>query len=745
MLHPLPSALLSPRGVTCPAGRVELPTLLCPPGSGRRCSGLVGTPAAWAGNHCPLCLPDVGELLAQGCFQVQLDMAKAPGPRQHRVPVLPNRAERGQQRRSRAPATLCVPIGGSQRAEPRGNVKSCAQLPAEADIGSPQLPGPKMGPSWAVLLLCSLLSPSRGFRLLPSAPRAAAAGVEQAVFQQDLPQPRAGLLGGNLLGGLLGKDGPVGGLLGKDGPVGGLLGKDGPVGGLLGKGGLLGGLLGGNGVLGGLLGADGAVGSLLGGLLDSEGVLGGVLGKGGVLDGVLGKDGLLDALLGKDGLVDSLLDAVLNLLIGKGGILARDGLVGSLLGGNGGDPAGPKIVNNSLPRISLRSLPGFGHQLGFNTQLLVETTSATGKELCLQVEADADLLVQDKWAAPQSARDCQAVDISIRFRPKVPLLEQPLQRLLADALREKGCNILNARLGVLSSLLRPGSPALPLGALGDLPPFSITSGDSVQMDLDLPPPTQTSDWVTVRDPGTGSAEGSPLRATLLLATGRPPRLSLPQQALGALLEQSQEHGDFDLNITNHLGNADAHLQGQVPNSLSLSTAALFPFIPQLSRVLPGSLPLELHLRVAKKPEVAVRGRGATATLGASIAVVVPALQKGQRPLFSLDADITLSIVPSVQDGRLRISLALDSISLTRAPPRLDPASASSLAEWLKQVLASAYVPGIDDALSVSVPLPSFLSTNLRNVQVDITDAEPSSWQSSLAGSCPSGTPSRLLA
>lgn len=133
MLHPLPSALLSPRGVTCPAGRVELPTLLCPPGSGRRCSGLVGTPAAWAGNHCPLCLPDVGELLAQGCFQVQPDMSKAPGPHQHRVPVLPSRAEGGQQRRSRAPATLCVPIGGSQRAEPRGNVKSCAQLPAEGE------------------------------------------------------------------------------------------------------------------------------------------------------------------------------------------------------------------------------------------------------------------------------------------------------------------------------------------------------------------------------------------------------------------------------------------------------------------------------------------------------------------------------------------------------------------------------------------------------------------------------------
>lgn len=33
-----------------------------------------------------------------------------------------------------------------------------------------------------------------------------------------------------------------------------------------------------------------------------------------------------------------------------------------------------KIVNNTLPKVSLRSLPGFGHQVGFNTQLLVEST-----------------------------------------------------------------------------------------------------------------------------------------------------------------------------------------------------------------------------------------------------------------------------------------------------------------------------------------------------------------------------------
>lgn len=36
-------------------------------------------------------------------------------------------------------------------------------------------------------------------------------------------------------------------------------------------------------------------------------------------------------------------------------------------------PSRLRIVNNTLPKISLRSLPGFGHQVDLNTQLLVES------------------------------------------------------------------------------------------------------------------------------------------------------------------------------------------------------------------------------------------------------------------------------------------------------------------------------------------------------------------------------------
>ncbi|XP_009702586.1 PREDICTED: BPI fold-containing family B member 4-like [Cariama cristata] len=371
-------------------------------------------------------------------------------------------------------------------------------------------------------------------------------------------------------------------------------------------------------------------------------------------------------------------------------------------------PGWLKIVNNTLPKISLRSLPGFGHQVGFNTQLLVEGTSALGRALCVQVEADVVMLVQDKGEALQNHKDCKTVDINIRVRPKVPLLDQPLTRLLSDALREVACYIVSAGLNVVNAVLGPRTLALPLQALGELPPFSIISGDAIQLDLNL----------LLGDAEGGvvaSTRGLPLATTLLLTTGHPPRLGLSRRTLGVLLETVWEQGAFNLNITNSM----------------------------LAKILPGSLPLELHVWVAREPVVAVRDRRATATLKASIDVFRPPPQSSQEPLFSLDTDIVLNIIPSVSDGKLRTSLALDSINLTRAAPRLDPLSVSAHCFGSRRC-SELFQRLCVDALRVSVPLPNILNTSLGNAKIDIADVDDSPDQTALKRSC-SGGLSALLA
>uniref|UniRef100_A0A8C3U4P0 Lipid-binding serum glycoprotein C-terminal domain-containing protein n=1 Tax=Catharus ustulatus TaxID=91951 RepID=A0A8C3U4P0_CATUS len=392
-------------------------------------------------------------------------------------------------------------------------------------------------------------------------------------------------------------------------------------------------------------------------------------------------------------------------------------------------PSRLRILNNTLPKISLRSLPGFGHQIDFNTQLLVES-SVPGQPLCEQVEVDATMVVQDTWTAHQNALNCKTVDINTYVRPRVPVLEEPLKRLLSNVLQDLGCNVINAKLKVLSSLLGSRNQVLPLGALGDLPSFSILSGDAIQMDLNLLSENARAGMMT-------PMQGLPLTASLKLVTGRPPRLSLSQDTLSALLEQVQGQGDLNLSITSLMG-SNSPLQGQVTHSNSLTMSALFPVIPQLTRVLPGSLPLELHVRVSKEPVVTVRDGRATVTLKATIDVASPALQTAQGVLFSVDVDIVLSITPSVSDGKLQTSLALDSINLTRFPPSLDASTASSFAEWLKKVLTAVYVPSVRDAFHVSVPLPNVLNINLGNAEVDITDVDEFSGQTTLGNSCSRG-------
>ncbi|XP_027577620.2 BPI fold-containing family B member 3-like [Pipra filicauda] len=388
---------------------------------------------------------------------------------------------------------------------------------------------------------------------------------------------------------------------------------------------------------------------------------------------------------------------------------------------------GLRIVNNTLPKISLRSLPGFGHQVDFNTQLLVES-SVPGQPLCEQVEVDATMLVQDTWTAHQSNMNCKTVDINTHVSPRVPILDEPLKRLLSDVLSDLGCNIINAKLNVVNSLLGSRNQMLPLGALGDLPPFSILGSDSIQLDLNLLSGNAEAGAVA-------PTQQLPLAATLLLATGRPPQLSLSQDTLSTLLEQVQGQGALNLSITNSLMSSQSPLQGQVPESTSLSVSALFPFIPQLARSLPGSLPLELRVRMRDEPVVAVRDGRATVTLKASVDVHVPALQTSQGLLFSVDTDIVLNITPSVSDGKLQTSLALDSIKVTRSPPSLNPSAVPSLTEWLKQILTATYVPGVNDAFHVSVPLPNVLNTNLRNAEVTITDADELPGQATLEGYC----------
>ncbi|NXK48538.1 BPIB3 protein, partial [Chauna torquata] len=445
-----------------------------------------------------------------------------------------------------------------------------------------------------------------------------------------------------------------------------------------------------------------------------EGLLGGLLGGSG-LGGLLGSDGLVGGLLGDNGLAD--------------GLLGGDGLVGGILGNNG--LVG--IVNITLPKINLRFLPGIGLQLNIYTQLLIDGNGAVGGLLQLQVEANITArarLVQDKSGALKLVvEDCKTLlgginipahlchvlfPIFLLPRPKVPLVEKTLKSVLGNVLPRLLCPVVDTILGVMNSLLGSMTSVLPLGALGDLQftlsSLPIVSDKSIQLDLNL----------LLRDAEGNVVEpvqGQLSPVTLLPAAGNGVQLGLSQGVLGAVLGLAQRQGAFNLDISS----------SAVPNSISLSTSALLSVFPQLAAVLPGSLPLALRVRLSGTPEVALQDGRATATFRATVDVLAHRPGFPLQTLFTLDSDIDLNITPSVSSGKLRTSLAIESVHPTPSlfssgiDSCLLPLQVSRLEGWVKDVLAAAYVPAINSAMSMGIPLPNILNASFENGQVDVAD------------------------
>ncbi|NXC44517.1 BPIB3 protein, partial [Penelope pileata] len=435
-----------------------------------------------------------------------------------------------------------------------------------------------------------------------------------------------------------------------------------------------------------------------------EGALTGSLANGhllqGLLSGLLGPDGLLGGLLGPNGLLGGLLG---------GGLLGKDGLLGTVQG-----LTGLRIVNITLPKISLRFMPGIGLQLNIYTQVLIDGNGTVGGLLQLQAEANITArvrLAQDKSGALRLVvEDCKTLlgDINIRVGPKVPLVGKTLKGVLGSVLPRLLCPVVDTVLGVVNSLLGCVTSVLPLGALGNLQ-YTLSSlpivGDkSIQLDLNLL--LRDAEGNVVQPAG-----GPSVPLSLPPAVGRGAQLGLSQGVLGAVLGLAQRQGAFDMDISSSM----------VPNSISLTTSALLSALPQLSAVVPGSLPLVLRLRLSDAPVVALRDGTATATLRAAIDVIARRPGFPLQTLFSLDSDIVLDVTPSVSGGRLHTSLAVDRVNLRLASSQLGPINISLLEGWVKDVLAAAYVPAINKAVSAGIPLPNIFNTSFENGQVDIAD------------------------
>uniref|UniRef100_A0A493TMJ3 BPI fold containing family B member 4 n=2 Tax=Anas platyrhynchos platyrhynchos TaxID=8840 RepID=A0A493TMJ3_ANAPP len=383
----------------------------------------------------------------------------------------------------------------------------------------------------------------------------------------------SGGLGGGLLGGVGLLGGLTGGLLGGGG--GGLLG--GLTGGLLGAGGGAGGaLLGGGGEAGGGLLGGNAGGGLRGDAYGAAprnglpprgwpaaagdiprggippGVSGGALGDGG-LQGTAGTLGGPGGLLGRGG------------LLGSGGLLGGGGLLGVL--GEGGllstvqGLTGLRIVDLTLPRVSLRLLPGIGVHLNLYTRVALNGKSLLGLlDIAVEVNITSRVrLTMDGTGYPRLVIEkCDTLlgGIKVRLlRGLLPVVDNLLASVLNRLLPNLLCPVLDVALGLVSDQLGFVNSLVPLGLLGSIQytvsSLPLVTGQFLEVDLN-----------TVVGRAAGGLVDFPLGRTESVPA--PPRVPMPPlppmpdtsssqlglsvNFLRSVLSALQKEGALDLDI-----------------------------------------------------------------------------------------------------------------------------------------------------------------------------------------------------
>uniref|UniRef100_A0A8B9P3B8 BPI fold containing family B member 4 n=1 Tax=Apteryx owenii TaxID=8824 RepID=A0A8B9P3B8_APTOW len=521
-----------------------------------------------------------------------------------------------------------------------------------------------------------------------------------------------GLLGGGGGGGLLG--GVTGGLLGGSG--GGLLG--GLTGGLLGGGGNAGG---GGGMPGGSFGGD-AYGGVPSGMPGPRGwpaagrdvpggdvpagVAGGALGPGGLLGdgGVLGTVGVLGGsggLLGRGG------------LLGSGGLLGGGGVLGVL--GEGGllstvqGLTGLRIVELTLPKVSLRLLPGIGVHLNLYTRASISAKSLLGfLDIAVEVNITARVrLTMGGTGYPRLlVEQCDTLlgGIKVRHkwaagacpRPALNANSPPLPYLL------QLCPVVDVALGLVNDQLGLVNSLVPLGILGSVQytvsSLPLVTGQFLEVDLNTAV-GQIAGGVVDYPLGRPEAVPMPPKVPMPPLPPMPDtsssQLGLSVNFLSSVLSVLQKQGVLDLDISNGM------FSGLPP----LTTSTLGALIPAVFEAYPEPQELLLKVAVPEAPVVTLKKDKGVIQLRATTEVMVIHPDDVQKSLCLLNIDATLLAQFSVEDQKLKISASLENLSSHRGP----------------------FVPGAQGRfcpagiLGGGVPLPKLLNIDFSNADVDVVE------------------------
>ncbi|XP_074898406.1 BPI fold-containing family B member 6 [Buteo buteo] len=373
--------------------------------------------------------------------------------------------------------------------------------------------------------------------------------------------------------------------------------------------------------------------------------------------------------------------------------------------------SGLKVKDLHPPVISLMLSPGLGLFMAVLIQMTITGKSFIGGNMEIALAANltaSSLLWQDAAGIPRfSSRNCHIALVSIKTKvpssvlPKVTskFLDSTLQKVLPCLL----CPAVDAVLNLVNAKFTTMTSEIPLGTAGTLqyallnPP--LTSETFIELDLK-----------TVLHQKEGKEVGLPMERSSL-ASLPPKRDAATQLVLSANFlsaELSILQTSFNLEISNSM------VLGLPP----LVTTMLGALIPKISRVLPPSQPVVIEMREAKAPVVTITPDKSLVQLFSTAEFWVSPSDSAPDSLFVLDIHSNLEVQFAIAEEKLRLSLALQSLSwVALASSSLGTFDELPLKGVLADIIHVAYVPLINRVLWGGIPLPDLLGITYQRANI----------------------------
>ncbi|XP_007932912.1 BPI fold-containing family B member 3 [Orycteropus afer afer] len=375
--------------------------------------------------------------------------------------------------------------------------------------------------------------------------------------------------------------------------------------------------------------------------------------------------------------------------------------------------SGLKIEEITLPKVSLKLLPGFGVQLNLHTKVGLHGSGPLGSLLQLGAEVN----VSSRVALGVSARGTPILIVKrcstllghislvsgLLPAPLFGVVEQTLFKVLPGLL----CPVVDSVLGVVNELLGAVLSLVPLGALGSVE-FSLATLPLISnqyIELDINPIVKGVAGNIIDFPKPPKPVKVPPKED------HTSQVTVPLYLFTTVFGLLQTNGALDIDITSEL----------VPNNVPLTTTDLAALAPAALGKLPPYEHLLLSLRVKEAPTVTLQSKKATVSITAAIHVLSYAPKGTPEALFDLNGVITLNAQLAPSATKLHVSLSLERLKVKLASSFSQPFDASRLEEWLSDVLRVAYVPKLNVDLDVGIPLPKVLNVNFANAVLDVIE------------------------